>query len=76
MEPGDCIVFHARAVHGSPGNSLDHDTRRMVTRWVDETAVLAPHGQPVVQRLIDMGFEVELEVGEPITGELFPQVRF
>ncbi|MEM7120955.1 MAG: phytanoyl-CoA dioxygenase family protein [Pseudomonadota bacterium] len=75
MEPGDCIVFHARALHGAPGNTLDYDTRRMVTRWVDETAVLAPHGEPVIKQLIEAGFDVELDVGKPITGEMFPEVR-
>lgn len=72
MEPGDCLVFHARTLHGSPGNTLDHDTRRMVTRWVDETAVLAPHGRTVVDRLVAEGFEVDLSVGAPIRGKLFP----
>ena len=76
MEPGDCLVFHARTLHGSPGNSLAHDTRRMVTRWVDRTAVLAPHGEPVVQQLIEADFDVELKVGQPISGAMFPEVRF
>lgn len=75
MEPGDCIVFHARAVHGAPGNTMNYDTRRMVTRWVDETAVLAPHGLPVVNQLIEAGFDVELEIGKPIVGDMFPEVR-
>lgn len=74
MEPGDCLVFHARTLHGSPGNTLDHDTRRMVTRWVDETSVLAPHGGTVVDRLVAEGFEVDLAVGGPIRGNLFPVI--
>jgi ectoine hydroxylase-related dioxygenase (phytanoyl-CoA dioxygenase family) len=72
LEPGDCLVFHARTLHGAPGNTLTHDTRRMVTRWVDETAVLAPHGGPVVDRLVAEGFAVDLAVGQPIRGDLFP----
>lgn len=74
LEPGDCLVFHARTLHGSAGNMLDHDTRRMVTRWVDDTAVLAPHGGGVVARLVEEGFDVDLEVGAPIRGALFPQI--
>lgn len=74
MEAGDCLVFHARTLHGSPGNSLDHDTRRMVTRWVDETAVLAPHGGTVVDRLVAEGFDVDLAIGAPIRGALFPVI--
>lgn len=72
LEPGDCLVFHARTLHGAPGNTLSYDTRRMVTRWVDETAVLAPHGGPVVERLVAEGFSVDLAVGQPIRGDLFP----
>jgi ectoine hydroxylase-related dioxygenase (phytanoyl-CoA dioxygenase family) len=74
MEPGDCLVFHARTLHGSPGNALNYDARRMVTRWIDETAVLAPHGGTVVDRLVAEGFDVDLAVGAPIRGELFPVV--
>ena len=74
MDPGDCLVFHARTLHGSPGNALKHDTRRMVTRWIDETAVLAPHGGTVVDRLVAEGFEVDLAVGAPIRGDLFPVI--
>jgi ectoine hydroxylase-related dioxygenase (phytanoyl-CoA dioxygenase family) len=74
MEPGDCLVFHARTLHGSAGNTLKHDTRRMVTRWVDETAVLAPHGRTVVDRLVAEGFDVDLAVGAPIRGNLFPVI--
>jgi ectoine hydroxylase-related dioxygenase (phytanoyl-CoA dioxygenase family) len=76
LEPGDCIVFHARTVHGSPGNTLDHDTRRFVTRWVDESAILAPYSGPVIDRLVDAGFTVDLQVGRPIRGDLFPLVSF
>lgn len=75
LEPGDCLVFHARTLHGSPGNTLTHDTRRMVTRWVDDTAVLAPHGGSVVDRLVAEGFDVDLAVGQPIRGKLFPALR-
>jgi ectoine hydroxylase-related dioxygenase (phytanoyl-CoA dioxygenase family) len=74
MDAGDCLVFHARTLHGAPGNTLTHDTRRMVTRWVGETAVLAPHGRTVIDRLVAEGFDVDLAVGEPIRGDLFPVV--
>jgi ectoine hydroxylase-related dioxygenase (phytanoyl-CoA dioxygenase family) len=75
LEPGDCLVFHARTLHGAPGNTLAHDTRRMVTRWVDETAVLAPHGGAVVERLVAEGFGVDLTIGGPIRGDLFPVIE-
>ena len=69
---GTCPALPIGQCRASPGNTLDHDTRRMVTRWVDETAVLAPHGRTVVDRLVAEGFEVDLAVGAPIRGNLFP----
>jgi ectoine hydroxylase-related dioxygenase (phytanoyl-CoA dioxygenase family) len=74
MDAGDCLVFHARTLHGAPGNNLPHDSRRMVTRWIDDTAVLAPHGRGVIDRLTTGGFAVDLAVGEPIRGDLFPVI--
>lgn len=74
LEPGDCVVFHARTLHGSPGNGLAHDISRFVTRWVGAAAVLAPHGRPVLDRLSEAGFQADIEVGEPIRGLLFPEV--
>lgn len=42
LEPGDCIVFHMRTIHGAPGNSSPTRLRRAVaTRWLGEDAVLA-----------------------------------
>lgn len=74
LEAGDCLVFHARTLHGSAGNNFDHDMRRFVTRWTAPSAVLAPHGRPVLDRLADAGFHVDIEAGEPIRGPLFPEV--
>jgi len=32
-QPGDCIVFNAKIVHGSLGNQTDRRQRRLATRW-------------------------------------------
>jgi len=37
VQPGDCIVFHMRTVHGAPGNaSLTSHRRVLSTRWLGE----------------------------------------
>jgi ectoine hydroxylase-related dioxygenase (phytanoyl-CoA dioxygenase family) len=70
MEPGDCIAFHAEAVHGSPGNSRSDRRRRAIsTRWAGDGVVYREH--PNVTRPIrDPG----LRHGEQITCDLFPVV--
>ncbi|XP_068728712.1 probable phytanoyl-CoA dioxygenase [Montipora capricornis] len=39
MEPGDCILFHMRTVHGSKGNNLPTPRRAFSTRWLGKDAV-------------------------------------
>lgn len=36
MEPGDVIVFHARTIHGSPGNKHGRNRRALATRWLGD----------------------------------------
>jgi len=72
MEPGDGILFHALALHGAPGNPSTADARRFVTRWVDGSAVLAPHGESTVRVLRAQGLDVPFGIGEAIRGNLFP----
>jgi ectoine hydroxylase-related dioxygenase (phytanoyl-CoA dioxygenase family) len=38
MEPGDCLVFNAMIVHGSPGNQGKHRRRAIATRWAGDDA--------------------------------------
>ncbi len=39
MEPGDCIVFSARTLHGAPANmDTGKTSRRLSTRWADGSA--------------------------------------
>jgi ectoine hydroxylase-related dioxygenase (phytanoyl-CoA dioxygenase family) len=34
LNPGDCIVFHMRTLHGAPGNLQQNNSRRVLsTRW-------------------------------------------
>ncbi|XP_078350781.1 uncharacterized protein LOC144635560 [Oculina patagonica] len=39
MEPGDCIVFHMKTVHGAHGNNLSTPRRSFSTRWLGNDAV-------------------------------------
>ncbi|KAF0304722.1 hypothetical protein FJT64_023538 [Amphibalanus amphitrite] len=42
VEPGDCIVFHTKTVHGAPGNTSVTTHRRVLsTRWFGDDAVVA-----------------------------------
>lgn len=72
MEAGDCILFDALTLHGAPGNPSAADARRFVTRWVGSAAVLAPHGESTLAVLRQQGFDVPFQVGDHITGSLFP----
>uniref|UniRef100_A0A2L2XYK1 Phytanoyl-CoA dioxygenase n=1 Tax=Parasteatoda tepidariorum TaxID=114398 RepID=A0A2L2XYK1_PARTP len=42
LQPGDCIVFHMKCLHGAPGNmSTTHSRRVLSTRWLGDDATLA-----------------------------------
>ncbi|XP_069688282.1 uncharacterized protein [Periplaneta americana] len=41
VQPGDCIVFHMRTVHGAAGNSsISYQRRVLATRWLGDDATL------------------------------------
>ncbi|MBB5214721.1 phytanoyl-CoA dioxygenase family protein [Parapusillimonas granuli] len=76
MEPGDCVLFDARTVHGAPGNRTSRVARRFVTRWVTDEAYVAPHAQNMVDALEKFGLEAGLRVGGPIRNALFPEFQY
>ena len=39
FQPGDCIVFHMKTVHGAHGNNLPTPRRAFSTRWLGNDAV-------------------------------------
>lgn len=51
VEPGDCIVLNALAIHGAGGNPHVDLARRYSTRWMVPDAVLAPHGKWIAEHL-------------------------
>ncbi|GFR12871.1 uncharacterized protein TNCT_452581 [Trichonephila clavata] len=42
LQPGDCIVFHMKTLHGAPGNASRTCWRRVLsTRWLGDDAIIA-----------------------------------
>lgn len=70
MEPGDCLVFHPRALHGNSGNRAPHRSRRLSLRWVAEDAVWVEKPLPWATFVPDHG----LQPGQRILGDRFPLV--
>lgn len=70
MEPGDCLVFQAMIVHGSPGNSAKGRRRALATRWTGDDARYRKRSGEVAIPTRDPG----LAHGEPLDCERFPRV--
>src|SRR3546814_16929843 len=64
MEPGDCVLFDARTIHGAPGNHSERTMRRFVTRWVTSQSVVAAHGQDMIDALPGAGRNIDLRDSE------------
>jgi ectoine hydroxylase-related dioxygenase (phytanoyl-CoA dioxygenase family) len=71
LEPGDCIVFHMKSLHGAPGTA-EHRFRRRAfsTRWLGDDAVFATRPFPTSPPFPGL----KLKPGEPMEHELFPVV--
>ena len=71
LEPGDCIVFHMRTLHGAPGTaSLKTRRRGFSTRWLGDDAVFATRPFKTSPPFEGLG----LSPGVPMEHELFPVV--
>lgn len=70
LEPGDCLVFSARTVHGAPGNPDTRRHRRMSTRWAAEDARFRHKGVEWSAVLDGHG----LADGDPLPCAAFPVV--
>ena len=69
-EPGDCIVFHARTVHGASGNATsDRRRRALSTRWTGDDACFIE--RPAMSQPIR---HPGLKPGDAMDCELFPVV--
>jgi ectoine hydroxylase-related dioxygenase (phytanoyl-CoA dioxygenase family) len=70
MEPGDCLVHQALAVHGASGNRTHAQRRRALsTRWVGDDAVYAPRPGLDVKL-----YDERLRDGDPLDTDKFPKV--
>jgi ectoine hydroxylase-related dioxygenase (phytanoyl-CoA dioxygenase family) len=70
LEPGDCLVFQAMIVHGSPGNKSNHRRRAISTRWTGDDARYIRRRGEVAIPTDDPG----LNDGDPLTCQRFPVV--
>jgi ectoine hydroxylase-related dioxygenase (phytanoyl-CoA dioxygenase family) len=69
LEPGDCLVFHMRTLHGAPGTATLKTRRRgFSTRWMGEDAVFAV--RPI--KTSPPFPEVRLAPGDPMDHPSFP----
>ena len=70
LEPGDCLIHHANAIHGARGNKSSTERRRgYATRWAGDDVVWDPR-KGTTDVLRDPG----LNPGDPLDSELFPVV--
>lgn len=69
IEPGDCIVFDMRTLHGAP-NTARLATRRRAfsTRWLGDDAVYAKRPGKTFPTLPELG----LQPGDPLDRPMFP----
>ena len=71
MKAGDVLLHHALTVHGAPGNQSSTQRRRAyATRWTGDDVVYDPRPDLVPLSIP----EITLTPGQPLGGEVFPQV--
>jgi ectoine hydroxylase-related dioxygenase (phytanoyl-CoA dioxygenase family) len=72
LEPGDCIAFHMKTLHGAPGTEKHPVRRRAIaTRWLGDDAVFAVRPFPTSPPFPELR---TLTPGEPLDHALFPVV--
>ncbi len=68
LAPGDAVIFHARIVHGAPGNaSADRRRRTVALRFTGDDVRWRPH--PGTFRMLR---RIALAEGAPLDHQLFP----
>ena len=70
LEPGDCLIFHARTLHAAPGNPLPHSRRVLSTCWAGDDARF-------IELQSDMAppnTDPSVKPGQHIAGDVFPMV--
>ncbi len=68
LAPGDAVVFHARLIHGAPGNtSATRRRRTLALRFAGDDVRWRPHSGTF--KMLRMA---NLKLGAPLSGPLFP----
>lgn len=67
LSPGDATIFHARLVHGAPGNPSERRRRTVALRFAGDDVRWRPH-RGTFKPLARAG----LAAGAPLSGPLFP----
>lgn len=70
MQPGDCLVFDGRTLHGNRGNKARHAVRRIALRWAIDLVTYEPDRFPWGDLIDGHG----LSPGQPLEGDAFPLV--
>lgn len=74
LEPGDCVAFHFRTVHGAPGNASSSLWRRAIAfRWTGDDVTFALRAG-VMSPPFPTFDDCRLKPGDPLDSELFPVI--
>ena len=75
LQPGDCVAFHFRTVHGAPGNqSRQHRRRAVALRWLgDDSRYVTRPG--MMSPPFHEFAENTLCDGDEMASDLFPVIR-
>jgi len=75
LEPGDCVAFHFRTVHGAPGNGSATTRRRAIAwRWTGDDARFALR-KGVMSPPFNEFVDCTLKPGDQMDCDLFPAFR-
>jgi len=70
VEPGDCLVFHAKILHGARSGQQVNRRRALATRWCGDDAHYVIRANKTNIPTSDPG----LKPGDPIAGTMFPEI--
>ncbi|WP_249977717.1 phytanoyl-CoA dioxygenase family protein [Vreelandella olivaria] len=70
LQPGDCLVFHARTLHRAPGNPLPHPRRVLSTCWAGDDAHYIEIASDLAPPIKGEG----LLPGAPLACSTFPRI--
>lgn len=75
MEPGDCVVFNGRLIHGGSGNlPEDRGLRVFNTKWLGDDVRVRFREYGMDPDHTQVMTEQGLKDGDPVTCELYPEI--